>query len=308
MRLVSILTCLFSLVLLPGCGTTRFGWLKPPDRSPPPAEIPTVAKLVDYLNDNASRIQGMRCEDISLTCSQGSQSFNLMAQMVVQKPRNFRMLGKVAAKDVVDLGSNDQEFWWWISQGDPYQFYCAYKDWNEGKVRNVNFPFQPEWIMETMGMGPYGPPEKYVREYDNDTVKLIEKTISPQGKAVRKVIVFQRRPKQIPSAQVSDFLLVDEASGKEICSAHVSEVQLDGVRTNAILPRKLELRWPEMKVRLGLKMDHVSVNPGNMPMTAFVRPSLTGIPSFNLATGRPDSPIQPVQGKIPTGQESKFIR
>lgn len=298
MRYFGILLGLGFLALLPGCGTTRFGWLKPPESGPPPKDVPTVAKLVEYLNDNASRIDSMRCEDISLTCTQGLQSFNLMAQMVVQKPRNFRMGGKIAGKDVVDLGSNDQEFWWWISQGDPYQFYCTYKDWNEGKVKNANFPFQPEWIMETMGLGPYGPPEKYLREHDNDTVRLIEKTRTPQGKAIRKVIVFQRRPRQVPQAQVSEFQLIDDATGKEICSAHVSEVQLDSTRTNAILPRKLELRWPEMKVRLGLKMDRITINPQNppVPTVAFIRPNLTGVPSFNLALGRPDPAIQPVRG------------
>lgn len=298
MRTFSLLVGIGLLVLLPGCGMTRFNWLKKPDSGPPPADVPTVEKLVEYLNDNASRVQSMRCEDISLTATQGIQSFNLNAQMVVQKPRNFRMEGKVGGKVVVDLGSSNEEFWWWISQGDPYQFYCKYQDWNEGKVRNVNFPFQPEWIMETMGLGPYGPPEKYLRKVDDDTVSLIEKTRTPQGKPIQKVIVFQRRPKQVPAAQVSEFRLVDDATGKEICSAHVGETQLDNTRTNAILPRRLELRWPEMKVRLGLKMDHVTVNPTNppVPTVAFQRPNMNGIPAFNLALGRPDGQIQRVQG------------
>src|SRR5687768_3826668 len=106
MRHVLTVIALVLLALLPGCGTTRFGWLKQPERTPPPSDIPTAAKLVDYLNENAKRVQTLRCEDVSLTCSMGLQSIGLTAQMVAEKPKNFRMTGQAVGKDVVDLGSN----------------------------------------------------------------------------------------------------------------------------------------------------------------------------------------------------------
>ena len=37
--------------------------------------------------------------------------------------------------------------------------------------------------METLGMGPYGPPERYNLEYDDQTLRLIERTRTPQGQA-----------------------------------------------------------------------------------------------------------------------------
>src|SRR5207249_12195775 len=62
---------------------------------------------------------------------------------------------------------NDQEFWFWVKHADmPQQFYCAYKDLEEGQVRVMPLPIQPSWIMETLGMGPYGPAEKYTLESD----------------------------------------------------------------------------------------------------------------------------------------------
>lgn len=283
------------LLSLLGCTSTRWGFVKP-DRptgggvgSP---EVQSVAALVDYLNDNSRRIQSVRVDDLDLTCSQGSQSFGLRGQMVTQKPRGFRMGAKALGSPVVDLGSNEQEFWYWISKADPpYQVYCSYKDLAEGRVRRMPFPFQPEWVMESMGLGPYGPAEKYRLEHDADSLRLIEKTTSPQGTAVRKVIVMKRRPMQPPHPQVTAFLLVDDASGKEICAAHIGEIQIDR-GTGAIVPRKLELRWPAEKLKLSMRLDSTSVNPQIGP-AAFQRRQMDGIQSFNLARMQVDNTPPP---------------
>jgi len=303
MRQLSLFAGLILLASSSGCGSTRFDWLKPGGGgggSPQP--VPTVDRLVAYLNDNAGRIKSLRYEDISLTVTLPKhQSFGALAQMVVEKPLNFRMKARIGGGDVADVGSNSQEFWWWNSKDpNPAQYYCAYKDLREGRVRDVNFPIQPEWVIETLGLGPYGPASKYKLEHDAETVKLIEKIVSPSGKAVRKVIVFQRRPKRPPDAMVSDYLLLDDASGKEICSAHISEVHQEKAPSDnggialVILPRKIELNFPDMKIKLAMQMDRLTVNPANLP-NAFVRQPLNGVASINIANGRSD--VQQASGK-----------
>ena len=122
--------------------------------------------------------------------------------------------------------------------------YCSYKDFQEGRVQSMPIPIQPEWVMEVLGLGPYGPADKYQQETDNRSIRLVERIKSPQGKAVKKVMVFRWPAVKAPKAQVSDFLLIDEASGKELCSAHVSETRVDHV-TGAILPRVIEIRCLE---------------------------------------------------------------
>ena len=155
-------------------------------------------------------------------------------------------------------------------------------------------PFQPEWLMETIGLGPYGPAEKYTLDAsDRNTIKLVEKTTSPQGKPMRKVIVFNRRPVQAPQPQVQQYLLVDDATGKEICSANIIDVQVDK-KSGAILPRRVELRYPEQNVKLALKLDDTAVN-GTVPATAFVRRGLDGFRSIDLAAVHLDpSMVRPV--------------
>jgi hypothetical protein len=247
---------------------------------------PSAADLVEYMNRNARLVQRIECGDLDMDASQGRQQVGLRGKLVCQKPRDFRMSGKVLGKDEVDMGSNDQEFWYWIGKAEPpYLFHCSYTDFNQGRAR-MPFPFQPEWIMEGLGMAEYGAPDHYKVNVTPQTVELIEETRSSQGTPVRKVTVFSRVPAQGNQPQVTAHILQD-ASGKEICSAHIVEVQQDRA-TSAIVPRRIELRWPAEQMTLKMKLDQVTVNPSISQQKAavlFTRPKLTGVQSYDLARG-----------------------
>jgi hypothetical protein len=134
-------------------------------------------------------------------------------------------------------------------------------------------------------MGKYGPPEKYERVVDEKAgqVKLVEKTKSPQGKDVRKIIVFSIRKAERDQPQVTDYLLVDDATGKLICSAHIKRRQV--ITGRGEIPRDMELNWPEAKVKLGLTIDAARIDTKIAPQV-FVRTPMTHFPSYDLATGR----------------------
>ena len=301
MRPLITIAAMTMLALAAGCTNTRWGFLnrekdRPIQGPPPPKE-----SVVEYLNENARRIQTFRCDDLHITVHSGTIPIGLSGKLMTQKPRDFRMSGDFAASRMVDLGSNDQEFWWWISKDNPPdQYFCSYKDMQEGRVRALPFPIQPEWIMETMGLGPYGTADKYEMEHDDYTLKLIERTRSPQGRPVRKVIVMKRAPQNVLKGdpQVIEYLLFDDASNKELCSAQVTQAQVDSA-TGAILPRRLELRCAvgQEKVRLDMRFDSVRVN-SPLPQTAFVRQMMPGVRSRDLAQMFGNQPVQSAQGNF----------
>jgi hypothetical protein len=301
MRFVAAGLGVCALIVLAGCNT--FGFLRPEQQSRGGGSLtepPSKEALVKYLNDNSERVQTLRCNDLDLTCSMGIQTAGLQGKMICQRPRNFLLRAAHWGTTEVDIGSNNEEFWYWLRHGDPYQVHCSYKDLSDGKVRRLPFPFQPEWVIEALGLGTYGPADRY--EYDTkdpETLRLIERTTSPQGTPVRKVIVFRRRevPQQSRDPQVTDFLLLEDATGKEICAAHITQKQVDRT-TGAILPYRVEMRWPEMKLRMTMRFDGVTVNPNPPidPAVAFQRRPLNGVPGFDLATMRPDASLQRAQG------------
>jgi hypothetical protein len=304
MRRMTMVLTVGALIPLAGCNTTKWNMFRGKENPPPqqarPFENPTAAALVNYLNDNSDRIKSVRVASLDLQCSQGIRSVGLSGQMVCQKPRNFRMSAKVFGKQEIDLGSNNKEFWYWIARGDPYQFHCSYEALEAGKVRQLPFPFQPDWMMEALGMARYGPADRQV-VVKKDTVELVEKTKSPQGRTVRKVTVFRRTPATNGAAQVTAHLLVDDATNKLICSAQINQVQLDR-NSGARIPYRVVLYWPEGKIKLSMTLEELTVN-GDITNSnvLFARPNMTNIKSFDLAEWKVSSPtsnIQRVEGRM----------
>jgi hypothetical protein len=292
------------VVLLTGCSSWPFrrDVQAPPAAARAPAEAPTVASLVGYLNARAQRIQDLECKELDLECKEGFNAVNLLARLDCQQPRNFRLTAKALGADAVDIGSNDREFWFWISRMEPpHQFHCSYDDFQRNPV-NLPFPFQPDLIMEALGMGSYNRPlENFQVLQDGNTVQLVEKATSPQGQPVRKVTVFNRNPGR--GAPPIKAHLLQDANGKEICAAYITEVRYD--RSGTILPRRVHIVWAAQKTELKMKLDEVTVSPtldNERTARLFTRPTLANVSSYDLARHAIDGPpgaVQRARGSMP---------
>jgi hypothetical protein len=290
----------FVFLLLTGC--SHFPWTRSAPDSPGltvTAANPTAADLIASLNDNARRVQALECRALDMDCTQKYQSISLQANMVCQKPRNFRLGAKILGNTGVDMGSNDSEFWYWISKAEPpYLVHCSYQDLATGQVR-MPFPFQPDWIMEALGIAEMDPAKNYELIPRQGKFELVERTVSPQGQQVRKVTVIARTRTQY---QVTAHLLQD-VNGKEICSAYVSEVQQDPT-SGALLPRVVQLLWPAEQMKMKMRLSGITVNPG-LPQERvarlFTRPTLRDVPSYDLARGLDggNDPIRRARGSMP---------
>ena len=57
----------------------------------------------------------------------------------------------------VDLGSNDELFWFWIRRSpEPAIFYCRHEQFAISAARNV-LPVEPDWLIEVLGMATIDP-------------------------------------------------------------------------------------------------------------------------------------------------------
>ena len=326
MRQILVTTGLCSILFCTGCNTflgnifrsNGGGGTGPAvtKKTPPP----TAEQLVSYMNKNSAYLQTVACDEMTVSATRDNglgllrMSFN--ARMMAQQPKNFRLQGKAPAANstALDLGSNSDEFWFWVKEIGPAKepsplFHCSYEDMEQGKVRNMPLPFQPSWIMETLCMANFGPATRYQLKVSDTDLRLIEQTRSPQGKPLNKVIVFNRYPVRPPNPQIKEFRLEDGASGKLICSARVKETQVvlptsmantnEKNPTGGLLPKTLEIRWPEENIKLTLLLNRPQVGlplPAGHP--AFVRRPIPGVRSFDLARGFDATPtsIQRVQG------------
>ncbi len=297
-------TVCFSLVML-STGCTLLPWMSRGDKDPKPVlptEVPTAGDLVDYLNRQAAKVSMIEAQDLEIDVkAQGQSPPSLSGKLFCQKPRNFHLTGKVFGNDEVLAGSNHEKFWFWIKrmEPEPYLFHCSYAEYAKGGVR-MPFPFQPEWVVEALGMGEYDPSAAYRVEPKGNYFHLIQDTTLPGGQPVKKVVVFNAVRVQPPQPQVVGYFLQDQA-GKVICSAKVVETRVDP-KTFAVYPRRIELHWPMQQMQMTLTLDKVSINrtlPQELATRLFNMPAWTHVKTYDLARrteGSPTSYVRPASG------------
>jgi hypothetical protein len=281
MRQISIALGLGALVFVTGC--PPFQKKATPDfRAPVTSSAPTAGELVAALNDNARKVQSVGCRYLDIDCAQGEKSVGLRGWMYCQKPKSFRMSASLAGNTEVDMGSNDSEFWYWIRRSEPpYLFHCSHEEFAKGQVR-LQVPFQPEWIMEALGMAEYDPTKSYQVVANKNTIELIEPAMLPQGQQVNKITVFTRSQNGL---QVSSHVLKD-SQNNEICTATVVRTQQDP-GTGVLLPKVVDLKWPAEHLKMQLHMPSLSVNgmEGQRNPDLYARPNMKDIQSYDLARG-----------------------
>ncbi len=311
MRRVLTGACLGLLALSLGCK------MFPPSPDPAPKTTwtapPKADDLVAYLNRNAQPVTSIEAKDALVTAKQsGEQPIDLTSYLACQKgarpgtPPNFRLQSFVVGNSEVDIGSNSQEFWFWIKRSpQPYVYHCSYADYPEVAKRGaMPFPVQPEWVVEALGMAEYDPKAKYEVNVSKDTYDLVQRTKSPKGGELVKVIAFHKAPRP-GTSQVAAYILYEpDAKGKyqTICSAVVEDSQavVAGGKT-VVLPTKVRLICPREKVELTINLGKTRVNMPfgqSDPNVLFTRRSLNNYKSYDLARG-PDAPasgIRPAGG------------
>src|SRR4051794_19093885 len=162
-----------------------------PPAQPQPEGKPDVPALVNYLNKNAERVQNVRAR-VDIDCKAEGKSVGLGGNLACQKPRDFRLKASVVGRPAVDLGSNQGEFWYWISQANPpYVYHCSYNDLQGGKV-NMPFPFHPDMVVAALGLAEYDPNGKYELKVYDKTLELIEEAKALNGQPCRRVTVFNK--------------------------------------------------------------------------------------------------------------------
>jgi hypothetical protein len=254
---------------------------------------PSTEALVQYMNRNAQLLkpgEALKCTKLEINCKADGRPVGLDGSMMCAKPRNFRLQAQLLGQPAVDIGSNDQEFWYWISKNEPpYLFHCSYDALRQGT--RIPFPFQPDMVVAALGLAEYDPSKQYVLKNDPRLhyYELVEQAVSPQGQPIQKITVFNKREVPVPTPQVMAHVLKD-AQGHTICTATIKKVQQNR-ETGAIYPSVVMFDWPAQKLQMTMELNNlqvVRVDPG-MAERVFTRKNL-GYQPYDLARGMSDGP------------------
>ena len=295
MRRLSLTLLCLGVVAGVGCKTPQF--YNPAAQKhdlPPPSYTPTAEELVKHLNENARHVSSLECnDDLSITIRQGVQEFSVSGMLQFQKPRNFRLTAEKFNTSQADIGSNDQEFWFWLKQNNPPSlFFCNYDDF--AKMQSSPLPVHPDWIAEAMCLQELNPNAQYqVRKSGTYSLDLISNSVSPQGVSLQKIITVGhggRHNGRIIGQRIRS------QDGKEMWTAEIREYQ-DILGYS--IPKTVLLRCPAEKLEMKFRLNRCKVNglqagnTGNL----FKRPTIQGTPIVDLASIYRPSAIRRVRGQ-----------
>lgn len=280
---------------LPGCAWMR-NWMGP--RDPFAASAPcvlspnaTAVDVVNHLNANTAQIRGWRSEHVKIVGHGTAQTpVSVTATLVLESPRNFRLVAGSIAGEEVDFGSNAEQFWFWNRRSEEKYVFVAYHD-QESASQNRRFPipFQPEWIMETFGVIPIDASNVTARpgpvqpgQGGRPTIHLISEIESPRGGKFHKLIVVD-----ICHGNVIEQALYDD-QGQQIATASMSQFQhfkTAGPRSTStvVLPRQYDLHWPKAGLGLTMVMSQIEINPQRISDRTWQLPTKEGYAVYDLS-------------------------
>lgn len=273
-RIARTACCLVALIGLCSSGCAFSRWpvgraaAHPWDQPLPPH--PSVNQIVTRLNGNIEKVTSWRCTNVTIT-SRGAFGLpmSLSAQMAVEYPRNFRLqVSHGITGNEVDLGSNDERFWFWIRRAQPPALFTSKHEHAHAALQRMPIPFEPGWLIEALGVVPLEESEfSFGSDAHNpNRVYLIRNRVSPQGQPV----------KMITAVDVQRGLIVEQslygARNELIARAKLSKHYQDQA-SQAILPRVVELEWPQANLGLKMELGEIEVNPGVVSPHMFALPN-----------------------------------
>lgn len=275
------LTVLLAAACGSACGCRWGNWLARRDEPFGPrapcalrADAP-AAEVVSYLNQNTAKIHSWQAHHVKITASGAPVSVN--ALLAVEAPRNFRLTATSFGSREVDLGSNPEQFWFWNKRSPDRAIHVVNHDAESVAQNRLAIPFQPDWIMEALGVIPLDPSQVTLEPNQNDrrSAFLVSHSTSPDGKPVRKVIEVD-----MCHGIVRSHSLYDEQLNL-IASARLSGHVVYGAN-RAALPSRIDLDWPQEKLALTMQLGQIEINPRQIHENTWAVPQIEGYQVYEM--------------------------
>ena len=256
---------------------------------PPPRVLPIGATLDDVIrvvNDNTARVQSLYSTEASISVP---LTPSLRANLAWERPRRLRLRAETSlAGPELDVGSNDQLFWFWVKRMEPPAvLYCRHEQYQQSAAPRM-LPVQPDWIPEAIGLVTFEPGAQHSGPYPTREGQLEIRTVrsGPAGAQTKVTVI------DAASAWVLQQHLYDER-GQLIASSITSQHQSDPA-SGATLPRRVEIQVPAHRFSMRLDLRSLQINTPGSNAALYELPAYQNANLIDMADPRVISPNTPV--------------
>ena len=258
-----------------GCAGIR-GWRRKDEFAGRPRVFgpePTVEEVVAHLNGNVDRLHSWRTSGARIRAN----NIPLTADLAVEKGQRMRLVVNSVVGTEVDLGSNDEVFWFWAKRNNPPHVFYANHEHLERARQQLQIPFEPAWLLEALSMERFDAEALTLEKHSEpDKCRLVATSAGPTGAPMRKDVVVDLQRGLVLEHSVFN------ASGFRIARAGLSQHGRD-VKSGVVLPHKIQLEWPQAELSLQMIFDKLDINPPSIPQQVWAMPEMSGYRLVNLA-------------------------
>lgn len=255
------------------------------DRRGKVAQTPTntapaeTQEVIAHLNRNAKMIQSLKVNVVDIDAKAEGRPLTLNARLAYQEPNDFRLSARAVGKSQLDLGSNNDEIWFWVARANPPTVFFCKRD----QLASAQFstPFNPDWLVELLGLAPIDSTRYREGKGTDRYLTLVSNESTPGGHAVIKRLVIDRQSKRVTAFELFG------PKAERLAHAQILDYTEDP-QTGAFVPHKIRVDWPaaETKVTLTLRRGQTEINQLDRSLAGslFVRgDTFAGSREVNLA-------------------------
>ncbi len=253
---------------------------------PPAPEVllpgSSLEQVIAAVNQNSSRIISYQTNNASITVPGMPAIPLLRGNIAIQRPGRVRLQASTALTGPeVDLGSNEELFWFWTRRNDPPALYFSRHDQFVGSAAQQLMPVEPGWLLDALGMTQFSPNDHHTGPlpHGNGTVEIHTVMQTRSGTMTKSTVIDARR------AWVLEQHVYD-TSGTLLASA-VARSHRFYPGMGVSLPQEVEIRMPVAQMSLSIDVGTVAINQVANNPALWSLPVMSGYPQVDLGTAPP---------------------
>ena len=285
-----IQSLLLMLVVFCGAGATCNRPFRNPFApiGPPAPEVLlggcSIDQVVAAVNQNASRIVSYQTNNASITVPGMPEIPLLRGNIAARQPGKVRLQASTALTGPeVDLGANDELFWFWVKRNEPPALYFSRHDQFAGSAARQVMPIEPAWFLDALGMMQFSPNDRHEGPFPKGDRKIeIRSIIQARGVQMSKSTIIDARRAWVLEQHVYD------ATGTLVASTRARNHRYYPA-VGASLPQDIDLNLPAAQLSLSIDVGTVQLNVMTDNPALWSLPVLSSYPQIDLGTALPGS-------------------
>ena len=253
---------------------------------PPAPEVllagASLEQIIAAVNQNSSRIQSYQTNNASITVPGMPTIPLLRGNIAVQQPGLIRFQASTQITGAeVDMGSNQELFWFWVKRNEPPALYYARHAQFAGSAAQQAMPIDPQWLIDAVGLSQFSPTDQHeppVQRGDG-TVEIRSIIHTRTGTMTKNTVVDARRA-WVLQQHIYDSQGTLIASSTARSHRYYPELAVS-------LPQEIELNLPRAQLSLVIDVGSVILNQTNTSPELWTMPKISGSPQVDLGTAPP---------------------